>query len=278
MASFEPFDQEFKFDKTILTEEFTEYMLPSIILWIKKILISHSFLNSRYLDKVSDDGLVMPLNRALRKTIRSHWSHFLVDIQVDLPTFRNVLTYLLQNVASRAEGENLEAILSETSSAYTVDFKEEEVMVHGVGWKTTSMKLVYRVAPIAKVQALNVMQDENLLTEAWDFHYGINSDDEKTVTRCTDALAGMLRDTYFPGQQRSQLGTILGLMRKDPQKYPLPASSLYDTDKFLELMRDFSKIRGNHKTGTGRTPTHEEASFVLHFTIMLFQILRSRES
>jgi len=277
MSSFEPFDEEFNFDRSILTETFPDYMLPSVLSWIENVLIKHQMYRPQLSRNVSDSKLVLPMNRALRKTIRTSWSAFLVDIQEDVPTFRNVLTYLLQNVASAEEGEELETILSDTSSAYSVDFKEEDVRHGALIGGITRMKLVYRVPPVVKEQALDVMRTDQLLAEAWESHYGISADDEKTVTRCTDALAGLLRDVYFPEEKRPQLGILLGKMRKDTEKYPLPASSLYDSDKFLELMKNFSKIRGNHKTGTGRAPTHEEASFVLHYTIMLFQLLRSKK-
>ncbi len=276
MSNFEPFDEEFNFDKSILTESFPNYMLPSILLWIKTILIGHQMYSPAISRDVSDGKLVQPINRTLRKTIRTNWAFFLADIQENVPTFRNVLTYLLQNVANAEEGRKLEVILSDTSSAYSVDFNEEEVRSGALIGRATRMKLVYRVPPVVKEQALDVMRTDQILAEAWESHYGISPDDEKTVTRCTDALAGLLRDTYFPEEKRPQLGTLLGKMRKDLEKYPLPANSLYDSDKFLELMKDFSKIRGNHKSGTGRAPTHEEAFFVLHYTIMLFQLLRSK--
>src|SRR5690606_38279516 len=114
-----------------------------------------------------------------------------------VPTFRNVLTYLLQNVANAEEGRKLEVILADTSSAYSVNFKEEEVKNGALVGKATKMKLAYRVPPVVKEQALDVMRTDQLLAEAWESHYGIDPDDEKTVTRCTDALAGLLRDVYF---------------------------------------------------------------------------------
>lgn len=276
MSSFEPFDEEFNFDKSILTEAFPEYMLPSVMLWIKDLLIRRQLFKPQLSRDVNDSKLVMPMNRALRKTFRSNWLAFMADIQTDVSTLRNAITYLLQNIADAQDGQRLEAILSDTSSAYSVDFKEEEVRSGAIIGKATRMKLVYRVPPVVKEQALDIMRTDQLLAEAWESHYGINPDDEKTVTRCTDALAGLLRDVYFPEEKRPQLGTLLGKIRKDLGKYTLPASSIYDSDKFLELMKDFSKIRGNHKSGTGRAPTHVEASFVLHYAIMLFQILRSK--
>ncbi len=99
-------------------------------------------------------------------------------------------------------------------------------------------------------------------------------DDERTVTRATDALSGILRDRYFPAEKRPQLGTLLEKIKKDCDLYPLPGNTIFDQKEFLSIMSRFSKIRGNHKSGTGRAPMHQEAGFVLHFTIMLFQTLK----
>ena len=264
MSNFEPFDDTYKFDKTILTENFPDYQLTSIKAWMRSLLTEHGILKyvtGSYL--LENSSFILPLNQAMRKTFASFWEGFWSDCTKDISTMRNVISYILQNHAYKRDGEKLEGILGETSSAYSVELGSD-----------TKLKLVYRVSPVAKKQAEDVFTDSELVAQAWESHYGIKPDDEKTITRATDALAGILRDKYFPDENRPQLGTLLGKMRQKPELYPLPASDLYDTDKFLELMKDFSKIRGNHKTGTGRSPSHEEAGFVLHFTIMLFQLLK----
>lgn len=279
--SFEPFDDKYEFDSSVLTEDFPHYLSPSVKKWIFDCLRNHSMYNARVLHAQLTGSFIHPLNRAFRKSFSDTSTVFFSTITADIVLFRNVLSYILQNIADVAEGRELEKILQEGSSAYTVEFRRGR-KIAGIltskgepMFETAGMKLSYRVPPIVKAQAEEVISHDALLAEAWESHYGINPDDEKTVTRCTDVLAGQLRDKYFGEEKRTQLGTLLQKMRAEPNKYSLPASSLYDSDRFLEIMKNFSKIRGNHKTGTGRAPTHEEAGFVLHFTIMLSQLLRS---
>lgn len=274
MIGFEPFDEQFNFDKSILTEEFPDYMLPSILKWIEDLLIAHNYYKKSYRD--INDKFILSITRHLRASFKVQYTAFMFEICEDKSTLRNVLTYLLQNIANEAEGRELEVILAETSSAYAVDFKKERIDSGAISWDAIRMKLVYRVPPVVKEQAIDITRTNQLLAEAWESHYGIDPDDEKTVTRCTDALSGLLRDIYFPDEKKPQLGKLLKDIMAKPEKYPLPANSLYETEKFLSLMEEFSNIRGNHKAGTGRAPTHEEASFVLHFSIMLFQLLRGK--
>lgn len=279
--SFEPFDEEYKFDKSILTESFPPYLLPSVRKWIFGVLKSHGMAQGAIERGYFFDNFLFPLNRQLRKSLPPNESDFFNNIFSSKKVSRNVLSYILQRIAYENEGRELEQILSEASSAYSVEFTESNApIIQVAGGKSKlsqkKMKLVYRVAPVVKKQAAEILNNNDLIAEAWESHYGMKPDDEKTVTRCTDALAGLLRDKYFPTEKRPQLGTLLQKMRAKPTTYPLPADSLYDNDKFLEIMKDFSKIRGNHKTGTGRAPTHEEAGFVLHYTIMLFQLLRNK--
>jgi len=280
MSTFEPFDDEYRFDKGVLTEAFPDYMYPSIQDWIISLLDRASLLSwSQGIQYVDRSKLVLPLNENMRKTFRNDLASFLSDISENANVLRNVISYLLQNVANKKEGENLEIILARTSSAYAVDFRDEEATTSSgaISWVSTKIKLVYRVTPIVKRQAENTLAQSELLAEAWDSYYGLKPDDEKVITRCTDAIAGLLRDRFFPGEKRTQLGTLLQKVISEPEKYPVVGETLFDKKEFLATMKGFSAVRGNHKTGTGRAPTHAEAGFVLHFSIMLFQVLGMSE-
>ena len=269
--TFEPFDDTFRFDKTILNDAFPDYILTSIYDWLHETLSVRGLL---YVSTLNDSLFILPLNRAMRRIFNSSWSSFWEEITASPELFRNILSYVLQTVAHKPQGEALEKILSQTSSAYAVEISSTKSSQNGLITQEIKMKLVHRVAPIVKKQATEIISTSNLLGEAWESHYGIKPDDEKTVTRATDALAGLLRDRYFPDESRPQLGKLIAKIRQNPEEYALPAKSLYNADAFLSLTKEFSKIRGNHKTGTGRAPSHEEAAFVLHFTIMLFQLLK----
>lgn len=276
MRDFEPFDETFRFDERVLAENFPNYMLPSVLSWIFNLMVAHKLYSPIHSSKIDATKLIQPLNRIMRTAFRSEYVDFMADIQIDLVTFRNVLSYLLQRVSDTNEGKTLENILYETSSAYAVEFKEVNLKNGAIGWKATKMKLVYRVPPIVKKQALEVMSTDQLLMEAWDSHYGIDFDDEKTVTRCTDALSGLLRDRYYPDEKKPQLGKLLKQLIENKDKIILPADTLYNKESLLKMMVKFSEKRNNHQKGTGTKPSHEEAGFVLHFTIMLYQLFRSK--
>lgn len=281
---FEPFDNEFIFDESLLTEEFPNYLMPGVKKWVFDTLSIHSLFSGRIgLGQVLDD-FIHPLNRSLRKNIPSNDTQFWANISSNVILFRNVLSFMLQNVADINDARELEKILIEGSSAYSVEFikgnevrgirtsKGETIFEH------VSAKLTYRVAPIVKKQADETIRNERLLGQAWEFYYGLESDDEKTVVRSTDALSGLLRDQFFPDEKRPVLGTILNKISEDPSKYPFPANSIYETKDLIKLMKQFSKIRGNHQKGTGRMPTHEEAGFVLHLTITIFQLFKNNSA
>lgn len=272
MRDFKPFDDKYSFDKNILTEDFPDYILVSVIDWLTNLLdekgLASLWAGQRTLDRTN---FILPLSQAMRRTFSVNYKDFIEEIIDDKVIFRNVLSYIVQKHAYEPDARILENILVQTSSAYAVEINETRINEYT---RQYDMNLIYRVSPIAKKQAEDILSENELLHEAWNSHYGMAPDDEKTVTRVTDALAGLLRDHYFPNEKRPQLGTLLGVMRRKPGDYSLPASSLYDSDKFLELMKDFSKIRGNHQSGTGRKPSHEEAGFVLHFCIMFFQLLK----
>lgn len=279
--SFEPFDDQYSFDKDVLTEDFPDYLMPSVKAWIFDTLSAHGMFYGRVGAGQVLDKFLLPLNRALRTTIESNDTLFINEVTSTKSLLRNVLSYMLQTVSDVAQARELEKILTEGSSAYQVEFIRDTAnpitalrTVNGEPvFKITDTKLVYRVSSIVKKQAQDIASTHILLADAWDAYYGVSPDDEKTVTRCTDALAGALRDKFFPGEKRTQLGTILHKIKQDPAKFQLPASSIYSQTALLDLMKDFSKIRGNHKSGTGREPTHEEAGFVLHFSIMFTHLL-----
>lgn len=283
--TFEPFDEGYKVDESVLTEEIPDFLDQSLRLWIQSVFSSHGITRTdQKLGLVLDQRMFLyPLQETFRRKFPPGLVLFMHQLFLDIKLLRNVISYILQTLATFDEGRELERIFQRSGSAYTVEFiKGEEArgILTAKGepiFSTVGMRLAYRVPTIVEIQAKKILNTQVLLSEAWSSHYGINPDDEKTVTRCTDALAGLLRDKYFPDDKKPQLGKFLKQMIEQPEKYPLPAEKLYDKKKFLELMQEFSAIRGNHKTGTGRAPTYEEAGFVLHYAIMLFQILESKK-
>jgi len=271
MVSFEAFDEAHNFEKQPLESGFPDYILQSVLPWIADVFKDRDFTHYYGHELIlENDKLILPMSRQLRRRFSNQWSGFQKEITKDISTLTNVLSYILQNHAYYNDGIKLESILEVTGSAYSAEIistKEDEFRT------SYKMKLIHRVSEVVVEQAKAVLTNSELMQQAWDEHYSLNSDDEKTVTRATDALTGLLRDRYFPEEKRPMFGKIIEKIRKDPKKYPMPAEAIYERKNLLDLMLQFSKIRGNHKTGNGRAPTHEEAGFVLHFAIMLFQLM-----
>lgn len=286
MSDFDPFDSEFKIDKSVLTKDIPVFLEQSLRRWIDSVFHKHSFIHigPRGFPVIDGAMFLHPLQETFRREFSDDPETFYNEMLSNIKLFRNMLSYILQNITDVNEARALETILARSSSAYAVDFIKGKEIISGLKridgkpmFEDVGCKLIYRVAPIVRMQAEDVLSSENLLAEAWEAYYGMQPDDEKTVIRCTDALAGLLRDAYFPTENRPVFGSMLQKMKQVPGSYTLPANCLYDTKEFLELMKDFSKIRGNHQKGTGRKPTHEEAGFVLHFAIMFFQLLKIKK-
>lgn len=208
--------------------------MPGVKKWVFDTLRKHSLFSGRIgMDQVLD-GFIHPLNRALRKNIPSKDTQFWAHISVNIVLFRNVLSFMLQNIANVNEARELEKILSEGSSAYSVEVikgKEVRGIRNSKGellFEHVGAKLGYRVAPTVRKQADETVKSEKLLGQAWEFYYGLESDDEKTVVRATDALSGLLRDQFFPDEKRAVFGTMLDKIKKDPNNYQFPANSIYD--------------------------------------------------
>ena len=285
MTEFEPFDSEYEIDKSVLSDQLEDYLRPSTDRWLRATMNSHTLVQiSRGKLVLKEAAFLHPLQETFRRQFPAELNTFVTSMFSDIKLFRNLLSYILQNVATVSEARDLEEILARCSSAYAVEFIRDTDPQSGIFttdgkpfYKIIGTKLTYRVPLIVKIQAEEVFATESLFAEAWEFYYGMSPDDEKTVVRATDALAGAIRDVFFPEEKRPVFGTLLNKLKQDPASYPMLANSIYDQKKFLETMDQFSKIRGNHQKGTGRKPTHEEAGFVLHFAIMFYQILRSTQ-
>src|SRR5690606_8844814 len=135
---------------------------------------------------------------------------------------RNIISYVLQKIATEGEGKKLEATLIRTGSAYAVQITKKQV---NASWSKTEMKLIYRVDPIVAKQAVPILNSSSLIQEAWDAYYGLKPDYEKVVTRSSDALAGLLRDKFFPDEQKPQLGKLIEQLQRSPEKISFPGES-----------------------------------------------------
>lgn len=271
--NFEPFDSEFEFNKEVLSEDFKDYQLISIKSWLRETLKSTKKLSSNNVS-LSNELFVLPLNEIFRQTFSPNFELFWDSIVVNSKLFRNILSYVLQTSATEYQANKLERILGRTGSAYAVSTsKKSQKIAQGISVNKNVSKLLYRVSKVTSEQAAPILNTNALIQEAWDAFYGLKPNYEKVTTRCTDALAGILRDKFYPDDKKPQLGKLLGQLISSPEKFSIPGETIFDKEQFLRLMDNFTSIRGDHQTGTGRKPTKDEAKFVLHYTISAAHLL-----
>ncbi len=162
MADFIPFDDEYGFDKSVLTEQFPDYLMPSVKDWLFKTLRTHKHFTGVIGRGQVTDTFIHPISREFHMTFHSNDTFFFDQISSNVKLFRNVLSYILQKVASPDDAKNLEKILHEGSSAYAVELSAPKTLktpvAPGINAITTLVqkRLVYRVAPVVKKQAAEI--------------------------------------------------------------------------------------------------------------------------
>jgi hypothetical protein len=129
------------------------------------------------------------------------------------------------------------------------------------------------VPELVHEQAKNALDENSLLLDAWLSCYGRDPDYEKTVSRCCDALERFFKDKYWPKDPKPQLGKFVAQFSQTPDILNYKGMSLIDPKNLVtDLLKDFPNIRGQHTAGKGRKPTPDEAEFVLHTTIYLWNL------
>ena len=109
--------------------------------------------------------------------------------------------------------------------------------------------------------------------EAWQLAYSRKPDDERVVTKCCNFLEGYLGKKYFPKDPKPQLKKFVHAFQNKPSMLKYLGDTIVNPKNALtDLLVNVSDIRGQHTEGNGRTPTHEEAIFVLHATIFIWNI------
>jgi hypothetical protein len=96
---------------------------------------------------------------------------------------------------------------------------------------------------------------------------------EKVVSRSCDFLEKFLGTKYFPQDPKPQLKKFVHAFEADPSKLSYKGDSLVKPKSGItSLLREASDIRGQHTQGKGRKPTRQEAEFVLHTTIYVWNL------
>lgn len=264
---FKPFTKKYKFEEKVLIEDFPEYFFKPISEWLYSIMNYNGVLEGgrRLITFFNNE-----LNVMFRENFPAEWGEFLEFIFNDNERLCDILALCLQNFANEEEALDLEFILSQGGSAYSIIKTDKSANEYKKG----VYNLAFRVPDLVKKQAEKALSKNQLLEEAWSFCYSRKPDYEKTVTRCCDFLEGYLGKKYFPADPKPQLVKFIHSLKGAKSKtLNYKGNTIVEPPNLiLDLLENASNVRGQHTRGQGRKPTKEEAEFILQTTIYIWNL------
>lgn len=272
---FNPFGKKYDFSQETLMKSFPEYFVDPIDTWLWNVLHSANIaeISNGYYSTGDRRYLTTDfINRTqifLREVIPQHWNDFIKYIFNDADRTANILALCLQNFADADDAVRLEVILSQGGSGYEVTKTNKEASEYAKG----VYDLIDRVSPVVRNQASKALNDNEILRDAWVYCYSRNPDYEKVVSRSCDFLESYLGKIYFPKDGKPQLKKFVHAFEQTPGILNYKGDTVVDPKSTVtSLLKEASNIRGQHTNGKGRVPTKQEAEFVLHTTIYIWNL------
>lgn len=276
MIKFKPFGLKYKFDNTALIHSYPGYMHSSLEVWLWNILKNANMADtaSHYLTVSSRERYITPfflntLRVELREVFPQDWTDFVRFCLQDPDRMSNVLAFCLQNFSKSEDAGKLEYVLSHGGSGYKVTKTDVDASEYDQG----VYDLTERVPAVIQAQSKEALNSNQILLDAWNSCYSRNPDYEKVVVKCQNFLEELLRDKYEPGNTKPQLGKLIGNLKSSSKKLSYKGDIVV-TDKavMLLLIDNIAQFRGMHTAGSGKVPTKEEAEYVLHTTIYIWNL------
>lgn len=274
---FRPFTKGFNFSDSELSKEFQDYLVGPIARWIRDYLKERGWINDLYLHGARvEQELIDNLQIHLRTTFPSSLDDFIRTVFQNSELTANFLALLIQNCNRPNLARRLENILKIGGSAYKVEVEETKESEYRTSYE---YNFVYRVPEPVQTASQQALSASDLLKSAWSYCFRHNPDYEKTVSLCNDFIEGYLRDKFWPKETRTRsLYTAIKEIKKNPKILLFKGSSfLSDPVYLLELLEGVAKIRGEHTSGEGRKPTPDEAEYILHTTIYIWNLMENPE-
>jgi hypothetical protein len=270
---FKPFSEKYDFSNSELSEQYPPYLRRPIAQWFRDLVSDNElgYVASSFSSKIVSlkPEFTNRLNTVFREIFPSNFDNFIEKIFSNSELTSNFLALLLQNICKSEDAVRLEMILADGGSAFAVEKIEKSASTYDAG----AYDLVKRVPEIVANQASKALASNDLLKEAWNACYSRNPDHDKTVNKCCDALEHILRDKYEPNNTRPQLGMLLRNLQTASNKLSFKGDTLLSSKAdLINLVSSATQIRGSHTAGTGRKPTPEEAEFILHSTILIWNM------
>lgn len=269
---FTPFTNKYSFEGEPLLDYYPDYMRSAISQWLYDCLNytnaidSDSFYRKTWLTQSFKHSLEI----TFRETVPTEWNEFLHFLFADSERLSNFIALCLQNYAQLEHAQRLEKVLADGGSAFAVKKVEKTASEYDRG----AYDLVLRVPETVQKAAAKAISQNSLIDEAWTCCYSRNPNYEKVVTKCCDFVEGFLRDKYWLNEKRTkQISAAISEFKKNPSLLRFKGDTfLSDKAKLIGLLEGIAAVRGQHTTGMGKTPTQEEAEYILHTTIYIWNL------
>ncbi len=257
----------------VLIKTFPDYLFGQLEKWFTLALRQEGYLvikQDEYCNNVLrlNDDFHDALCTIFEASCPEDWDKFLDFIKQDTEKTKHFIIFVISIISYQKNDtiNKLENILKRNGSAYKVAYNT----------KQQDFKLKDRVSGIVENQSKKALSDNELLSQAWDKYYSSkNPDYDGVVKDCCSFLETFLGELYFPNDPRPQITKFINDFKANPDKLKYKGCSIVEPkSNITSLLKNVADIRGDHtgEKGNGRYPTAEEAEFVLHTTIYIWNL------
>lgn len=268
---FKPFTKNYDFTGEALLETYPSYLIDPVKSWLRDAFESEDIFY-RYEDWGSRSALreefVNEVNVLFREEFPRSPEDFLEYVLSSSERTTEMLNFCLQNYASPSQIARLDLMLAKGGSAYSAMCTRANPQ----GYEKGIGQIVHRVPEIVLLGAQEALSSESMLREAWGACYARNPDFDKVVSKCCDVLEKTW-NKYFPNDSKPQIKKFVHGLKVNPALLTYRGDTLVQPKSLLsDIAERFSDVRGQHSSGTGRSPSKEEAELVLHYTIFIWNL------
>lgn len=267
--SFKPLSKKYIFDDT-LSMDIPAHLKGPIANWLESIfqrknLIarSHVIGAGYYISRDFKDFLQVQL----REVFPQQWGEFLEYVMNDTDRCLTLLQLCLNKFANNDEANRLETYLSWAGSGYEVE-KDKEASQYAEG----VYDLVERVPTATKEATKKAISENDQLLEAWRSCYGRKPNYKEVVQQSQNVLESLFRDSYLPNDKKAQLGKLIADIKAGKELAYKGSDVPKDPNVLLGLVDCVPEYRGVHTAGSGKVPTKQQAEYILHTTIYLWNL------
>lgn len=269
---FKPLSKKYRFEDDVLVMDFPGFLHQPIANWIWEVLKRKNLLieaDGLYRHKsYIKEGLKETLHVNLREIFPQEWNEFINFILSDTDRTLTIIQWCLNSYANARDADNLEWALRNGGSGYEVEKTDKDASEYADG----VYDLIERVPLATKLAAANSLDQNAQLQAAWRACYGRKPNYKDVVQQSQNVLEEMLRNRYLPQDKKAQLGKLITDIRAGKTLSFKGSNVLNTPNTLLDLIDQVPKYRGIHTAGSGKDPSKEQAEYVLHTTIYLWNL------